>query len=127
MCQKIDISNEYYRKCPECGIQFMANHINRKYCYNIKCKTKFNNRKTKDRMQSLKGYLQSVLHNVKILKVFYESKQFEVDVPTLKMEKFSFEKFTERKEINDTRVYETHYGNFILRPIQKDKFQILIK
>jgi ribosomal protein S27AE len=42
----LDQAHEHYRVCPECGLEFMANHSSRKFCcaqHKIKC----NNRKKK--------------------------------------------------------------------------------
>jgi hypothetical protein len=49
----IDKTSEYYRICPFCKTEFMADHMSREYC-NDDCGNKFNNRKKRLNKNKLK-------------------------------------------------------------------------
>ena len=118
--------NPYQKICPECGETFTGNRLNRIYCPGT-CKTRYNNRKAKDRRIAFQERLKSIKeiekitisnnqvlwHNRGVLKSFEGQ---EVAISILEAEGFKLQQVTgfakikvEDKEISVLYVYDLGY------------------
>jgi ribosomal protein S27AE len=126
----LDKTSEYYRICPYCKEEFMADHMSREYC-NDKCGDNFNNRKKRlvkringkldssspTTTHSTIGFEEKIQSNINILNQFKIDKENGIDLPLETLDELGYDSnyFSGRHEIeNSTIFYRLTVGSYTI-------------
>lgn len=116
----LDKTSEYYRICPYCKEEFMADHMSREYC-NDQCGDNFNNRKKRLAKRingeidlksptithSTIGFEEKIQSNINILNHFNIDKENGIDLPLETLDELGYDTnyFSGRHAIENSTIF----------------------
>ena len=123
---EIDKKSIYYRICPNCKTEFIAEHLSRIFCPEPekKCKSKFNNKKSQEERSVFKDHFNQAVRNFRLLDNYYSKNITEVDWYELVSKGFDHTKSTNKVTDSSGKFSIPVYFKYKIINLGNNKFKI---